>query len=118
MFKFLMLGHSMQLVRGGASCVCGARGCVTEVVCRATTAKGDLCVAAQGCLLTWRALVGFSHEARRVTRKTSIHSRWRTRKERNRWTFCNMAISHLEVEDLVREELAMRAFAHTQDPGG
>ena len=117
MMELLMLGHSLQMVRGGAFCVCGDWGCVTKVVCRATAAKGDLCVANQGCLLTWRALVGFSHKARRVTRKTIIHSRWRTRKERNRWTFCNMVISLLEVEDLVREELAMRAFAHTQDPG-
>ena len=104
MVKFLMLGHSsLQMLRGGVFCVCGA--------------QGERRVADRGCLLSWRALVGSSHEARRATVETIIHLIWRTGKERSQRTLCNVAISPLEVAALVREVLAVRAFAHTQDPG-
>ena len=60
--------------------------------------------------------MGSSHEARRVTSETIIHLVWRTGKERSQRTLCNVAISYLKVAALLREELAVRAFAHTQDP--
>ena len=104
MVKLLLLGHSsLQMLRGGVFCICGA--------------QGEQCVAGRRCLLSWRALVGSSHEARRAPSETIIHLTWRTGKERRQRTFYNVAISLLEVAALVREELARRAFAHTQDPG-
>ena len=118
MMKLMMTGHSSLLVLGGgAFCDCGAHVCVTEMGCRAAVRKGDLHVADRCWLLSWRALGGFSHEARRTDGETIIHSMWRTGKEKNQWTFCNVAILPSEVAALVWEELAMRAFAHTQDPG-
>ena len=46
-----------------------------------------------------------------------IDSMWEIGKERNRMTFCSVAISRMEVAALVQEEMALRVFAHTQDPG-
>ena len=46
-----------------------------------------------------------------------ILSVWGIWKERNRRFFCSAEIPSTEVADLVREGMALRAFAHTQDPG-
>ena len=103
MMKFLMLGHSLQMLRGGVFCVCGA--------------QGERCIADRGCLLSCRALVASSHETRRATGETITHLIWRIGKERSQSTLCSVTISSLKVAALVRDELAVRAFAHTQDPG-
>ena len=47
----------------------------------------------------------------------TILSMWELWKERNRRFFCSAEIPSTDVADLVREEMALRAFAHTQDPG-
>ena len=64
---------------------------------------GNSCVADRGRLLSWRALGSFP-EARI----------W---KDMSRRTFRTVAILPSEVAALVWEEMALRAFAHTRDPG-
>ena len=68
---------------------------------------------------TWWETVwgGLQKEARRAANGAFIYSMWVVWKERNRRTFRNVASSPLEVAALVREEVALRAYAHTQDPG-
>ena len=47
-----------------------------------------------------------------------ILSMWGIWKESNQMFFYSVEIPSTEVTDLVREEMALRVFAHTQDPGG
>ena len=47
----------------------------------------------------------------------TILSMWGLWKERNWRFFCTKEIPSMEVADLVREELALRVFAHTLNPG-
>ena len=42
---------------------------------------------------------------------------WEIWKEKNLRVFCSTEIPSMDVADLVWEEMALRAFAHTQDPG-
>ena len=46
-----------------------------------------------------------------------ILSMWGIWKESSQMFFCSVEIPSTEVADLVRKEMALRAFAHTQDPG-
>ena len=54
---------------------------------------------------------------RREASGAIIYSMWGVWKERNRRVFQNVAIHADAVAALVREEMAQRAYAHTQDPG-
>ena len=56
-------------------------------------------------------------EKRREASGAFIYSMWGTWKERNRRTFRNTALLPVQVALLVREEIAQRAYAHSQDPG-
>ena len=51
-------------------------------------------------------------------RRETIYAMWVCWKERNRRIFQNSALQPDMVAHLVWEEMAKRAFAHTQDPGG
>ena len=66
----------------------------------------------------WDATIAAIPRAgRRGASGAIIYSLWGTWKERNRRVFRNVALSPTEVAALVREEVAQRAYAHTQDPG-
>ena len=72
----------------------------------------------QGINTWWeRAIHAVPKEKRRETSGAIIYSMWGTWKERNRRIFKNVALLPEQVALLVREEIAQRAYAHTQDPG-
>ena len=68
---------------------------------------------------TWwdTTLAGLPKAKRREASGAIIYSICGVWKERNRRVFTNVAIQADVVAALVREEMAQRAYAHTQDPG-
>ena len=56
-------------------------------------------------------------ERRREASGVFIYAMWGVWKERNRRTFRNIELLPEVVVHLVWEEIAQRAYAHTQDPG-
>jgi hypothetical protein len=67
----------------------------------------------------WDATISdIPKEKRREASGAIIYSVWGVWKERNRHVFNNVAKQPGVVAVLVREEIAQRAYAHNQDPGG
>jgi hypothetical protein len=56
-------------------------------------------------------------EKKREASGAIIYSMWGVWKERNRRVFQNTALQPTAVAALVKEDIAQRAYAHTQDPG-
>ena len=66
----------------------------------------------------WDATIaGIPKDRRREASGAIMYSIWGVWKERNRRVFQNKVLQTEAVATLVHEEMAQRAYAHTQDPG-